>query len=68
MEASNKKYMTPPEYGALFEVDGRTVRRWCEAGRIPGVIRTPGGHWRIPTSAVDLLAHSGQDPSPKEVA
>lgn len=25
----------------------KTVRRWCEGGRIKGAYRTKGGHWRI---------------------
>jgi hypothetical protein len=25
----------------------RTVRRWCETGRLPGVFRTKGGHYRL---------------------
>jgi hypothetical protein len=25
----------------------RTVRRWCEQGKLPGAYRTRGGHWRL---------------------
>ncbi|MCL4181178.1 MAG: hypothetical protein KJ072_25965 [Verrucomicrobia bacterium] len=27
--------------------DVRTIRRWCQAGRVPGAYQTPGGHWRV---------------------
>lgn len=32
-------------------VTTQTLRRYCEAGRIPGAKKTPGGHWRIPKTA-----------------
>jgi excisionase family DNA binding protein len=28
-------------------VTPRTVRRWCNQGKIPGAYRTKGGHWRL---------------------
>jgi hypothetical protein len=29
------------------DVSLRTVRRWCETGKLPGVYRTKGGTWRL---------------------
>jgi len=31
----------------LIEKDSRTLRRWCDAGLVPGAYRSAGGHWRI---------------------
>lgn len=31
----------------FIEKDARTLRRWCEAGLVPGAYRSAGGHWRI---------------------
>jgi len=31
----------------FFFKDPRTLRRWCEQGRVPGAYQTKGGHWRI---------------------
>jgi excisionase family DNA binding protein len=41
----------PAELAALLRVDAKTVTRWVTTGRLPAV-RTPGGHVRIPDSAV----------------
>lgn len=54
------RLLTPGEVAKLFRVDPKTVTRWCvttdEDGkpRLPS-IRTPGGHRRIPESAVRRL-------------
>lgn len=31
----------------FIEKDARTLRRWCEAGLVPGAFQSAGGHWRI---------------------
>lgn len=31
-------------------VTRRTVQDWARAGKIPGAVQTPGGHWRVPRS------------------
>lgn len=55
-----KDLMTPAEVAAVFRVDAKSVTRWAKAGRIES-IRTPGGHYRIPRSAVaEALAGGGQ--------
>jgi len=33
--------------GRHARVSQRTVRRWCETGKLPGVYQTKGGHWRL---------------------
>lgn len=48
------------ELAEIFRVDVKTAGRWCELGKVPGAIRTPGGHWRIPRSEVDKLLKGGQ--------
>ena len=42
----------------LLGVHVVTVRRWTDDGKLPEV-RTPGGHRRIPRSAVDRLLRDG---------
>ncbi len=39
-------WVSPKEVGAVVGVDGRTIRRWCEAGSIR-CSRIPSGAWRI---------------------
>jgi excisionase family DNA binding protein len=42
------------EAASRLGVDRRTVTNWCESGKLTAQ-RTPGGHWRIPESALDKL-------------
>lgn len=50
------EWWTPAQVGRLLGASPDTVRRWCMAGRLPGY-RTPGGHWRIPyTALADAVA------------
>ena len=46
--------LTPAEVASMFRVDPKTVTRWINKGKYgeaPNVIRIPGGHWRIRSSA-----------------
>jgi excisionase family DNA binding protein len=43
--------MRVSEVAAVWNVDARTVTKWCKAGRYPA-LRTPTGHRRIPVVAV----------------
>jgi hypothetical protein len=36
-----------PEIARVARKNPRTIRRWCEAGRVPGAFQTQGGHWRV---------------------
>jgi len=38
---------TLSQIAPFIEKDSRTLRRWCQAGVVPGAYQTPGGHWRI---------------------
>lgn len=40
------------EFARRLGVHSVTARRWAEAGLIPGAIKTPGGHWRVPAPAM----------------
>ena len=44
--------LKPADVARILGVNARTVKRWAEAGKLPGAFRTPGGHWRIPSKAV----------------
>lgn len=45
---------TVAEVAALLGVCADTVRSWCDEGSLSH-FRTPGGHRRIPASAIDEL-------------
>lgn len=59
-------YLKPQEAAALLRVDGRTVKRWAQQGKLDG-FRTPGGHWRIDEEAVRRMLH-GRGPMTTDVA
>ena len=44
---SNKKYFLPKDLARYARCSARTIREYCEKGKIPEAIRTSGGHWRI---------------------
>ncbi len=53
--------MTAPTLLTLREVASRTgvspntVRRWAQAGLVPGAVVTPGGIYKVPEASVDQL-------------
>jgi excisionase family DNA binding protein len=47
--------LKPEEVARLLGVNARTIKRWAESGKLPGAFRTPGGHWRVPVSAVEAV-------------
>lgn len=61
MDARADRLLTPGEVAKLFRVDPKTVTRWAKAGRLAS-LRTPGGHIRIPESAVIPWLVNGQAP------
>jgi len=48
--------LSPREVGQALRLSGTTIRAWLERDPPPGARRTPGGHWRVPESALDELA------------
>lgn len=52
--------LTPREVAELFKVDQKTIVRWFNAGRLPG-IKTPGGHARFHRHVVMARLSGGQD-------
>lgn len=47
-----RAYYTPTEVAKMLGVSKPTVIKWCRNGEIEGAHQTPGGHWRIPSDAV----------------
>lgn len=55
IDPTNAPYMlTPGEVAEVLRVDERTVRKWAEEGRFPGVWRSPKCV-RIPRDSVFTL-------------
>ena len=47
------EFLSPPEVASVIPgASSVSVRRWAEAGDLPGAIRLPSGRWQIPWSAV----------------
>jgi hypothetical protein len=38
-----------------FRKDERTIRRWCQSGRMPGAFQTKGGHWRVRAGSLENI-------------
>ncbi len=53
--------LTPRQVAALFQVDPKTVTRWCRAGKMTAV-RLPGGHYRITRAEVERVIAAGAVP------
>jgi excisionase family DNA binding protein len=49
---ADQESWTPAEVADLFQVDPKTISRWADAGKFPGVFKTLGGHRRFPTKKV----------------
>lgn len=52
-------YITTRRAAHQFGVTIRTIQLWADQGRLP-YVRTPGGHRRLRTSAVQALARERQ--------
>lgn len=50
--------LTSREVAEALDVSESSVKRWCDSGRLR-MVRTPGGHRRIPVEAVLELSRSG---------
>ena len=50
------RFYTPGEAGIVLSLSRSRVRYLADAGRLPGVIRTPSGRRLIPAAAVEALA------------
>jgi excisionase family DNA binding protein len=44
-DMNTQKSLRVKRVAELVGVASVTVRRWCEAGKGPRGLRTPGGHW-----------------------
>ncbi|MBU8934006.1 MAG: excisionase family DNA-binding protein [candidate division Zixibacteria bacterium] len=58
-KGSYKDYLTTGQIAALCSVTPDTVLKWIRAGRL-SARRTPGGHHRVPRSALDSFLGSGE--------
>ena len=48
-------YLTTQQAAEALDVDGSTVRRWCQAGKLPGATFVGEGrrkNWMIPADAL----------------
>lgn len=46
------KYITPAKAADELGMHPETMRKALREGKVPGAIRTPGGHWRIPLAYI----------------
>ncbi|MBV7294907.1 helix-turn-helix domain-containing protein [Corynebacterium sp. TAE3-ERU12] len=62
--------VTVTEFAATFAIDPQRVYRWCQAGRLRTLPKTPGSrqHWRILSSEIDRVIQSGFPPDPRSCA
>ena len=48
-------FRTCKQLAKIAGLTARTIERYCAQGEIPGALRTPTGHWRIPQASVDAF-------------
>jgi excisionase family DNA binding protein len=58
--------LKPGEVADRLKVSPRAVQAWCKAGKLPSIV-TPGGHRRIPESAVRGLMVACNERTGEEV-
>lgn len=63
-------YVSPIEFARRLTelghpVTRRTVTRWIKLGQVPGVVTTPGGHFRIPAGSVEKVMRPFVAPEPE---
>lgn len=49
------EYLTTTEFARRVRASANAVKLWCKSGKLVGCVKTPGGHWRIPSSNVMML-------------
>lgn len=62
---STLEFWTIREIANLLRVDGSTVRRWCETGRIKA--QKFGNAWRVHSSVVDEARRNGIADTPSAI-
>ena len=50
-----RTFTTAPDVARMAGLSDATLRVYLERGLISGAWRTPGGHWRLPVTALDEL-------------
>jgi excisionase family DNA binding protein len=58
--------LKPSEVALRLNVSHRAVLAWCKAGKLPSIF-TPGGHRRIPESAIRGLLVARNERTGEEV-
>lgn len=66
-QAPPERYVTTGQAAKLCAVTPDTVLKWVRAGKVPAQ-RTPGGHHRIPLSALAALAQASVSPAEEQFA
>ncbi|MCP4570143.1 MAG: excisionase family DNA-binding protein [FCB group bacterium] len=61
-ELQKKDYLTTTQAARLLSVSPDTVLKWVKAGKVKSY-RTLGGHFRIPTSELNIPESSDQEPA-----
>lgn len=56
-----ERMLTLRQVAQTLNVSTRSVSRWIRAGQLEGV-RTPGGHWRVPQSALEDMLRGTATP------
>ena len=55
-DSNGEKLWKQSELGAVMRVDPKTISRWVTKYNLT-IVRTPGGHIRIPDSEVQRILH-----------
>jgi len=63
-ETEAEQLLTPREAAAAVGVSYATIKKWILAGKLK-TMQTPGGHHRIPESALGSLSIGGEQSKPE---
>lgn len=62
---SHDEPLTVKDLERHYHQEERTIREWAAKGKLPGAFKTPGGHWRFPSSVLEWRGPNGAE-SPDE--